>query len=83
MLVFEYKGIIVDCMIIIFYFWVMIVFVMLNSIDEERKVRIRDMDVIVWWMNNVFFVNDVFGGVIKFDYIGFYYNVIYGFVYVL
>lgn len=79
---FEYKGTTADRMITILHFRVMIVLVMPNSTDEERKARIRDMDAIVRWMNNAFSVNDAFGGVIKPDYTGFHHNAIYGSAYV-
>ena len=79
---FEYKGTTADRMITILHFRVMIVLVMPNSTNEEKKARIRDMDAIVRWMNNAFAVNDAFGGVIKPDYTGFHHKAIYGSAYV-
>ena len=79
---FEYKGTTADRMITILHFRVMIVLVMPNSTDQERRARIRDMEAIVRWMNNAFSVNDAFGGVIKPDYTGFHHNAIYGSAYV-
>lgn len=40
------------------------------------------MDVLKLWMENVLVVNKVFGGVIKLDFIGFYYMGFYVFVYI-
>lgn len=70
-------------MIILMLYRMIIVLVMLSDIDDEKKVKFWDMDVLVRWMNNVLFVNEGFGGVIKFDYIGFYYIGFYVLVYVL
>lgn len=61
----------------------MIVLVMLSDEEDEVKVKICDMDVLVKWIENVLIVNEGFGGVIKFDFIGFYYKVFYVLVYVL
>lgn len=52
-----------------------------NSTEEERKIKIRDMDALHRWYHNSLTPNEAFAGLLKPDYVGFHHNSYYASAY--
>lgn len=79
---FEIKGTTADRMISLLLFRLIIVLVMPQDNNAEKKAKIRDMDAVLRWINNALAVNDGLGGVIKPDFTGHHHKAFYGSAYV-